>query len=101
MGSDGVVRWRYVSLMSSFYVISLYFLGHANNKLVRHLCMTDTRNGGTAFFVAFFHLDVDTLGLYSSEGIQVGNVGSAAGIIGAWTGATHDSGSCSPLITLI
>jgi len=51
-------------------------------------------------FIAFFHLDVDTLGLYSSEGIQLGNIGSAAGIIGAWTGATHDHGLCSPLITL-
>jgi len=29
---------------------------------------------------------------WSSEGIQVGNVGSAAGIIGSWTGATHDHG---------
>jgi len=60
--------------------------------------MTDTRNGGMTFLVAFFRLDIDTL-RYSSEGIQVGNVGSAAGIIGSWTGATHDHGSCSPLIT--
>ena len=30
--------------------------------------------------------------VYSSEGIQVGNVGSAAGVIGAWTGAWHAEG---------
>jgi hypothetical protein len=29
---------------------------------------------------------------WSSEGVQVGNAGSAAGIIGAWTDATHEQG---------
>jgi hypothetical protein len=51
------------------------------------------------FLAAYFHLDIDILNLYSSKGIQIGNVGSAAGIIGSWTGATHDHGLCSPLIT--
>jgi hypothetical protein len=31
----------------------------------------------------------------SSEGVQVGNVASATGIVGTWTGASHDRGSCS------
>ena len=30
---------------------------------------------------------------YSSEGIQIGNVCSAAGVVGSWTGATHDDGT--------
>jgi hypothetical protein len=34
---------------------------------------------------------------WSSEGVQVGSVGSAAGVIGCWTGATHDHG-LSPLM---
>jgi len=29
---------------------------------------------------------------WSSEGIQIGNVGSAAGVIGSWTGSIHDHG---------
>jgi len=51
------------------------------------------------FLAAYFRLDIDILDLYSSEGIQIGNVGSAAGIIESWMGATHDHSLCSPLIT--
>jgi hypothetical protein len=36
---------------------------------------------------------------WSSEGIQIGSVGSAAGVIGCWAGATHDHG-LSPLLIL-
>ncbi|KIM80522.1 hypothetical protein PILCRDRAFT_789242 [Piloderma croceum F 1598] len=35
---------------------------------------------------------VSLISHFISEGIQIGNVGSAAGIIGSWTGATHDHG---------
>jgi len=34
----------------------------------------------------------DGRSMCSSEGLQIGNVGSAAGIIGSWTGATYDHG---------
>ena len=34
---------------------------------------------------------------WSSEGIQVGNVGSVAGIVGSWMGATHNYGIFQPL----
>ena len=33
------------------------------------------------------------LSLSSSEGIQIGQIGSAAGIIGSWTGSIHEEGS--------
>jgi hypothetical protein len=29
---------------------------------------------------------------WSSKGVQIGNAGSAAGIIGAWIDATHEQG---------
>lgn len=38
--------------------------------------------------------------LSSSEGVQLGAVRSAAGVVGVWTGATHDDGTlghCSVL----
>ncbi len=34
---------------------------------------------------------------HSSEGVQVGSVASAAGVVGAWTTSIHDQGVfCSP-----
>ena len=30
---------------------------------------------------------------FSSEGIQIGNVCSAAGVVGSWAGATHEDGT--------
>ena len=47
-------------------------------------------------FVFFYSLIPLTL-LYvnSSEGIQIGGVSSAAGVVGIWTGAHHEEGQCS------
>lgn len=36
--------------------------------------------------------DNGTERVHSSEGIQIGNVGCAAGIVGTWTGAHHEDG---------
>ncbi|KZP32391.1 hypothetical protein FIBSPDRAFT_848798 [Athelia psychrophila] len=35
---------------------------------------------------------VDGQSQWSSEGLQLGNAGSAAGVVGSWTGAQHDHG---------
>jgi hypothetical protein len=32
--------------------------------------------------------------IFSSEGVQIGGIASAFGVIGAWTGARHDSSKC-------
>ena len=42
---------------------------------------------------------------FSSEGVQVGGIASATGVVGAWTGARHEpspfSLSCTHKLTLI
>lgn len=43
-------------------------------------------HGTASFFFASTHKR------FSSEGIQIGNVCSAAGIVGTWTGAHHEEG---------
>jgi len=77
---------------SSFYVIRLLFGGNDEMLItfLRHLFMMIMHSGG---LWPFFSLLPVMLSFSSSEGIQVGNVGSAAGIIGSWTGASHDHGS--------
>lgn len=42
--------------------------------------------------IARLHIGLDVNISYSSEGVQIGNVASAAGIVGTWTGAQHDDG---------
>lgn len=45
--------------------------------------------------VIFFPLVESALRLLnfcSSEGIQLGGIGSAAGVVGSWTAAMHDHG---------
>jgi hypothetical protein len=71
---------------------ALYFLRrwYTDNRLIRQWYLMSMYNGGMIPFCLSLHYH--SWFVSSSEGIQIGNVGSAAGIVGAWTGATHDEG---------
>ncbi len=51
--------------------------------------MMARRNGGEATLVLLLYTISH---IFSSEGIQVGNVGCAAGVVGVWTTVLHDRG---------
>ncbi len=46
-------------------------------------------------------VEIDLVHIYSAEGVQIGNVASAAGVVGAWTGAHHDDGLSSCLCSTV
>ena len=93
------------------HVMNLQFYGeyYADYWPTSQLLMTVTHKYVKFLFVVFYNnIEVSTaqwryaiipshcylwyLMFYSSEGVQVGNIGSAAGVIGAWMGAMHDHG---------
>jgi hypothetical protein len=89
MGDDGVVRWRFVSWFTFFNRLVLYL-----PMLIKTVKATIYNDNPRYSYVAVYFQSITNyiLTIYSSEAIQVGNVGSAAGVIGAWSRYYHDIG---------
>ncbi|KAH9176997.1 hypothetical protein EDB89DRAFT_1937563 [Lactarius sanguifluus] len=63
----------------------------ALNRVVRGtVCVMKDGNIRWSFVSIFKHHDQ-----WSSEGVQIGGVCSAAGVVGAWSGAHHEQGDPS------
>jgi len=62
--------------------------GSGNEASVKGLVRMTKENHIRWSFVSIFDAQLQ----WSSEGIQLGAVGSAMGVIGTWTGAHHDEG---------
>jgi hypothetical protein len=70
MIGDGAVRWSLVSLISSPSLPDF-------TKLLTTLQQISSRAS-------------ESPGEWSTEGVQIGGVGSALGVVGLWTGADHE-----------
>ncbi|KAF7986246.1 hypothetical protein HWV62_38715 [Athelia sp. TMB] len=82
------------SKSKSAYYPPLYFTGtsrgvHGNESQINGAVSM----GGDGIIRWRFQASMaDGQSQWSSEGIQLGNVGCAAGVVGSWTGAMHDHG---------
>lgn len=84
MSGEGIVRWRFVSTPVRFSAIVVLQL------VARFLLMINVCNGGKCSTTCTHKRPLTSLCISSSEGVQVGGIASATGVVGAWTGARHE-----------
>jgi hypothetical protein len=88
--SDGNIRWSFVSSVRVHDVNKQNSTYSSRLSTFRFQCITATTSGGSIGSSPCEFLYLITLS--SSEGVQIGGVCSAAGVVGAWSGARHDQG---------
>lgn len=89
MSDAGVVRWR--------FVCSSLLVCRCGDSRDRFLSTMDMFAGGEWLVDEATSAHART----SSEGVQVGGIASAAGVVGAWSGVHHERGPFFPVAVLV